>query len=170
MKRKGFTLIEIALAVTLLAIVFAIALPSFIRMMTIGNEASVVEAMRAVVQACESYRMQGLSPNRRAGGQGVPASIAALATANPPYLDGRFRTLRAGQSWRGYRLVYQPTNLRTATVGNLTYNWMDGFTLRANPAVRGMTGQRYFYTDQSGVVRFSFSGPAGPNDPLLEVK
>jgi hypothetical protein len=38
------------------------------------------------------------------------------------------------------------------------------YALNANPLVPGSTGMRYFYTDQTCVIRWNGTAPAGPTD------
>lgn len=159
--RRGFTLIEVAVAVAVLAIIIAIALPKLSQLYLVRNESAVIEGLRTVVQACESWRSQGATV-------GMPPSLAALAAARPPYLDSRFQRAAVGQPLFGYRWVYAVGRARALAVGNVNYVLQDSYTLRADPVQRGMTGRRSFYVDQSGVVRFELNGPAGPASTALE--
>ncbi len=162
--RPGFTLIEMMVAVAVLAVVLAIALPNFLKMWMVGNEGSVVESMRSIGQACESYRMQGTQ-----GGVGeYPFVLRGLTAANPPYLDSRFGAVAAGGVWRGYRWAYQVGPQQSRRVGNKLFQFRDSYTLRADPVWRGVTGQRSFFADQTGVVRFNVAGQAGSNDTPVE--
>ena len=166
MKRPGhgFTLVELAVTATILSVVLAIALPGFLKMRMAANEEAVQEGVRAVVQACGHYRMQGTQ-----GGAGeFPPDLQALTGANPPYLDARFSGLGFGNAWHGYRWTYAPGPQRQQAVGNLRFQFRDTYTLRADPVRRGEDGQRSFYADQTGVIRFNTRGPAGPNDTAVE--
>lgn len=166
MKRfhRGFTLIEVAVTVAILAVVVAIALPSFMMMRMASNEGAVLGGVRAVVQACDSYQMQGTQ-----GGVGeFPLTLRLLTRANPPYLDGRFNGLGFGNAWRDYSWTYVPGPQRQRGVGNLQFQFRDTYTLRVDPVRRGVDGQRSFYVDQTGVIRFNTAGPAGPNDTPVE--
>lgn len=165
MKRLGgFTLVEAVVTVAILAVVVAIALPGFLMMRMASNEGAVLGGVRAVVQACDSYRMQGTQ-----GGVGeFPPGLRALTRAAPPYLDGRFNGLGSGNAWSGYRWTYTPGPQRQQVVGNLPFQFRDTYTLRADPVQRGVDGRRSFYTDQTGVIRFNTAGAAGPNDTPVE--
>jgi hypothetical protein len=57
----------------------------------------------------------------------------------------------------GYSFSYSPGT--TDGGGNV-----DSYTLNASPQIPGQTGVRYFYTDQTGVIRFNFTQAAGPSD------
>ncbi|MBV9437011.1 MAG: pili assembly chaperone, partial [Acidobacteria bacterium] len=56
----------------------------------------------------------------------------------------------------GYYFAYAQTNNGT------------GFTLNGNPAAPGQTGSRYFFADQSRVIRFNPSAAAAPADNPLQ--
>jgi hypothetical protein len=43
-----------------------------------------------------------------------------------------------------------------------------GFSVTGNPATPGQTGNRYFFTDQSGVIRFNPSTGATASDNPLQ--
>lgn len=163
MLRRGFTLVEVTVTIAVLAIILAIALPNLMKMMMVANEEAVVEAMRAVALACDSYQSNT--------GMGYPDTLAQLLGANPPYLDARFAPITRRTPWRGYQWVYVSPQggVAVATVGGvLAYPSRDALTLRADPVQRGVTGQRSFFMDQSGTVRVNTRGVAGPNDPVAD--
>jgi hypothetical protein len=60
----------------------------------------------------------------------------------------------------GYSFGY--TVVSTDSQGNVVE-----YALNAGPLVPGSTGQRYFYTDQTYVIRWNASVPAGPTDPSI---
>ena len=43
-----------------------------------------------------------------------------------------------------------------------------GFTINADPIIPGKTGNRHFYADKSGVIRWSTKGRATRESPVLE--
>ena len=49
----------------------------------------------------------------------------------------------------------------SGTVPNNTY------TANADPILRGQTGQRSFFSDESGVIRYNAGGPATSADPTV---
>lgn len=152
MRKRGFTLVEITVALAVLLVVLAIALPNFMKMYMVANEEAVAEAMRAVLQACEDFQVNTA--------RGFPDSLAQLTNANPPYLSDRFRQVALG-TWQGYQWTYW--NPPGPAVGAA-----DVFILTANPVQRGITGQRGFFADERGEIRFNVYGRASRNDPPLE--
>jgi len=162
-RRRGFTLAELAVVVGIIALVFATALPHFVKMMMVGNEEAAIEAMRAVLQSCEGYQANTQS--------GYPVSLGQLVNARPPYLDARFNLVASRWGLKGYRWFYRgvPSSLTVSTVmGMGTYRTAGSLILTADPVVRGLTGQRSFYADQTGEIRYNTQGPAGPNNEVLE--
>ena len=77
----------------------------------------------------------------------------------------------------GYRFVYVPTPLPNGLRPALTseaakqgceFPGVSGYEMHADPVQRGSTGQRSFYTDQTGVIRFERDAPATTDSPPLE--
>jgi hypothetical protein len=58
----------------------------------------------------------------------------------------------------GYKLTYIQDASSTPSVG---------YTLNADPTVRGSTGHRSFYSDQPGVIRFNLTAVASVADPTI---
>ncbi len=61
----------------------------------------------------------------------------------------------------GYNFTYGPGAANAAGV-------ISTYTLNADPIVPGQTGQRHFYTDQSGVIRYNQTAAAAATDPALQ--
>ena len=70
-----------------------------------------------------------------------------LTSGTPPYLDG---------SW----LLSKKTHMYRLDGDG------DSFTVHADPAELGETGSRYFFSDQSGVVRYNTEESASKDDPV----
>ncbi|HMD32036.1 MAG TPA: hypothetical protein VKG84_09000, partial [Candidatus Acidoferrales bacterium] len=66
----------------------------------------------------------------------------------------------AGGAKSGYTFVYAS--------GAASNGVVPTYTLNANPQVAGQTGQRFFFTDQSGVIRFNVSAGATVSDSPLQ--
>ncbi len=65
----------------------------------------------------------------------------------------------------GVKSGYQYTNNVTATDAN---GDAQAYSVNADPTVRGTTGDRHFYTDQSAVIRYNTTVAAGPTDPPIQ--
>ena len=139
-KQKGFSLIELLIVVAIILIIAAIAIPNLLRSRMAANEASAVGSIRTINTACVTYSSTY--------GTGFPAALANLAPANPATAaaaDLIDQVLAGGQK-SGYAFAY----VAGAAVGGV----VPTYTLNADPISPGTTGQRHFFTDQSGVIRF----------------
>ena len=144
-RQKGFSLIELLIVVAIILIIAAIAIPNLLRSKMAANEASAVGSLRTLNTACVTYAS--------AYGIGFPATLASLgpaASASSTAADLIDSVLVSGTK-SGYTFVYA-----VAGTGNVTYS------INAAPIVVDRTGIRYFYTDQSGVIRFAVGGAATP--------
>lgn len=149
---KGFSLVEVLVVVVVLLIIAAIAIPQYFRARMLVNEAAAVASLRAVTtvqgQYISTYN-QGYAPSLAALGPapgGGPPSAAAADLIDVVLASG----IKSG-----YSFVYSPIDVN----GD---GQPDRFTLNANPVSPGQTGEKHFYVDETNVIRFSTSGPAGP--------
>ncbi len=145
---KGFTLIEIMIVVVIIALLAAIAIPNLLRAHLNANEVAAIAGLRAVRIACESYRAAQSPPD-------YPANLAALgAAANAPGPAYIGPVLETGTK-QGYTFTY-------TQVGN------DAYTCVAAPVTVNVTGERSFFVDQTGVVRFALRAVPTALSPPVE--
>jgi type IV pilus assembly protein PilA len=138
-KQKGFSLIELLIVVAIILIIAAIAIPNLLRSKMTANEASAVGSLRTLNTACVEYSTTY---------GGYPQSIANMGPATPATstsADLIDSVLTTGTK-TGYAFVYTPG--ATDASGNVL-----SYGITANPITRGTTGQRGFFTDQTGVIR-----------------
>lgn len=134
-------------------IIAAIAIPNLLRARIAANEASAVGSLRTINTACVTY---ATSYNT------FPPSLSSLGPSGEPSASaaGLIDTLLANGQKSGYVLTYE--------AGSPEDGLVKTYAARADPLTPGTTGMRHFYTDQSGVIRFSRDGPANDSsDPLL---
>jgi prepilin-type N-terminal cleavage/methylation domain-containing protein len=140
--KKGFTLVEIMIVVAIIALLAAIAIPNLLRARLNANESAAIGALQTVSTASQSYR---------GGNPTYPSNLAALSGSTPPYID----TVIGGGAKQGYNF---------ALTGST-----NSFTSTARPGTFGTTGNRSFYCDESGVIRFTTSNAAATSsDSVLE--
>jgi type IV pilus assembly protein PilA len=148
-KQKGFSLIELLIVVAIILIIAAIAIPNLLRSKMAANEASAVGSIRTLNTASVEYSTSY---------GGYPPSIASLGpiasggTASSGLADLVDSVLASGIK-SGYSFTWS----KGAADANLN---LLNYSLTAQPTSPGTTGQRYFYSDQSGVIRANSAGAA----------
>ena len=149
---NGFSLIELLVVVAVILIIAAIAIPNFISSRMRANEASAVQSLRNIATAQLVYSTMW--------GIGFADSMAKLS-GNGVVVDqnsaGLIDQVLAAGLKSGYVFTFTPGT--TGSTGNV-----ESFSVTADPQVPGSSGTRHFYTDQTAVIRFNPSVPAGPGD------
>jgi type IV pilus assembly protein PilA len=145
---NGFSLIELLIVVAIILILAVIAIPNLLKSRMAANEASAVSSIRTFTSANVTY--SSLCPT-----VGYPATLtdlgpgAGACTGGANIVDpilGVALPVKAG-------FVF--TYSTTSTAGtNVSY------TLNADPSVSGMSGQRHFFCNETGVIRYNLTAPA----------
>lgn len=151
---RGFSLIELLVVVAIILVIAAIAIPNFLRSRMAANEAAAVAGLRNITTAQVVYSTTY--------GIGYSAALANLApTPGNPLVTsstnaGLIDDVLASGKKSGYTFTYNSTDADAD-------GRMDAFTITAVPSNPGTTGQRRFFTDQSGVIRANINGAADVN-------
>jgi len=136
-------------------IITAIAIPNLLRAKMAANEASGVGSLRTLNVAAVTY-------STRYGH--VPAT---LATLGPPALGAPSEnagdlidSVLASGAKSGYLFSYRASDSHNRGI-------YDAYTINADPVTAGSTGQRHFFTDQTGVIRVENNAPANEHSPPI---
>ena len=148
---RGFSLIELLIVVAIILIIAAIAIPNLLRSRMAANEASAVGSLRTINTGLVTFNStyggfpvgNCLDPLKPAAGGGAASKTSA------DLID----SVLATGTKSGY--TFACTGIDADGDGN-----GDTYSIVATPVTTGTTGQRGFFTDQSGVIRANPTGVA----------
>jgi type IV pilus assembly protein PilA len=145
--------------VPFILIIAAIAIPNLLRSKMAANEASAVGSLRTLNTAMVTYATEcpkiGYPKDLRRLGPGLSETDKC---AHADLVDAQLGT--ALPMKYGYHFFYTP---QVDADGLVTR-----YVLAADPVTPGTSGARHFFTDESGVIRYSMRGGADVNSqPLM---
>ena len=138
-RHNGFTLIELMIVIAIIAVIASIAIPNLIEARKGANEAAAIASLRTLHAAEEMYRDQDKDQDGRLN---FAVDLDTLRTTNA-LID---QVLATGTK-QGY--------LYRVVSANEFF-----FEATATPVAPGKSGDRYFYIDDTGVIRFSTTASA----------
>lgn len=151
MALAGLILGYASLSVLPLLLIAAIAIPNLLSARQRANEQSAIYALRAITVAAESYAAE--HPE-----SGYPPSLDELQ----PQLQLDLRDAGMGvREKSGYRFLYNTFDENADGI-------IERYYVTAEPLVPGTTGRRYFYIDQSAILRAETNTEATAESPPID--
>lgn len=128
-----------------------------------ANEASAVGSLRTISTGEAIYAStyaNGFSPDLPTlGGTGGPPTCDHAGLIDPMLATG-MKT--------GYVFSYGPLRPSRIPANGCQAPGFGAYGASADPVNRGATGQRSFFTDETGIMRFDPSGAANASSPPLQ--
>jgi prepilin-type N-terminal cleavage/methylation domain-containing protein len=146
-KEKGFSLIELLIVVAIILIIAAIAIPNLLRSKMAANEASAVASLRTYNTVIIEYQTTYNTMPSTSFSQLGPVASGSVPSASAADLVDSLLGATGNPTKSGYTFTY------TAGSGTPTTQ----YSIVAVPQSTS-TGQRKFFTDQSGVIRQTTDG------------
>jgi type IV pilus assembly protein PilA len=151
--QTGFSFVQLLIVATAILIISAIAIAILLRSKMAGNEAAALGTLRTVNSSCTAYSWKW--------GTGYPVSLSNLGPSKPAtaFAADLVDSSIAGGTKSGYEFTY--------VSGAPAKGKISTYMINATPVAPGQTGEHYFFTDQSGVIRYSSGGPATVSSPPI---
>jgi type IV pilus assembly protein PilA len=146
----GFSIVELLIVVAVILVIAALAIPNMLHSKMAADESAAVAALRTLAGGEVNYvttYSSGFSPTLAA--LGPPASGATATASNADMVD----SVLASGTRGGYQFTYVALYGGGSPVAT-------GYTVNANPSSPGVTGEWFYYLDQSNVIRGNYSSPA----------
>jgi prepilin-type N-terminal cleavage/methylation domain-containing protein len=151
-RQRGFTLIELLIVVTIILIIAAFTIPRITKSQIPAHEASAIASLKAINEAemiySSSHPDAGFTPDlQMLGGTAQGGGEQTIDNA------------LAGGRKSGYTFTYTP--------GEKVNGAIRSYTITGVPDQVGTTGQRRFFSDESGEVHYNADGTADGASPVI---
>jgi hypothetical protein len=131
--------------VPVLLVIVGVAIPNYFRASIVSNEDSALKTLKTIKSAADSYKYNN---------DEYPPSLKELSDSGVKPLDSELASL-------GRKDGYQFSYVRSPG--------QKGYVIHADPLFLN-TGERHFYSDASGVIRYEKDHPANPGSEPLSVE
>jgi type IV pilus assembly protein PilE len=139
--QKGFSLIELLIVVAVIGVVSSIAIPSYVQSRRAAKESAAISNVRTLISAEGAFISS-------VGGYTRYASLSELSAQN--LIESTFVT-NSGVKEQYLFQITQPD----AT----------SYSITATPQTPDASVMRYFYADESGVIRYNKGAAATASSP-----
>jgi type IV pilus assembly protein PilA len=150
---RGFTLIELLIVVTIILIIAAFTIPKITKAQIPAHESSAIKS----IQAIHEGEMMYSSSHPDVGSTADLATLGGTAQGGGEQIIDQ--NLASGRK-SGYTFTY--------TSGEKVNGAIRSYTITAVPDWVGITGQRRFFSDESGEIHYNASGPADETGPVIQ--
>ncbi len=151
-RQRGFTLIELLIVVTIILIIAAFTIPKLTKSTIPAHEASAIASIKAINEAQMIYASS--HPDL-----GFTADLAMLGGTSQSGGEQTIDNPLASGRKSGYTFTYTP--------GEKVNGAIRSYTITAVPDQVGTTGQRRFFSDESGDVHYNADGVADVTSPTI---
>jgi len=139
----------------IILMIAAIAIPNLLRSRLAANEASAIGSLRSINIGEEKYA------TTYAGGFSRDlTSLDGDGNQRSKNSAGLIDSMLAGGTKSGYRFTY-------AAGSDDPKSGITSYTIHADPIKPGSTGESYYFTDQTGIIRQQTGRPADGDSQLL---
>jgi prepilin-type N-terminal cleavage/methylation domain-containing protein len=152
-RERGFTLIELLIVVTIILIIAAFTIPKITKSQIPAHEASAIASIKAINAAQMIYSSS--HPDL-----GFTVDLITLGGTSQSGGEQTIDSNLASGSKSGYTFTYTP--------GEKVNGAIRSYSITAVPDQVGTTGQRRFYSDESGEVHYNAGGPADQTSPVIQ--
>lgn len=156
---SGFTLLDLLVVVGIIAILTAIAVPRYLDFVQRARETAVIAFLRELILAEEAYRIEN----------GVEAYVGDFEELEKTGYIPDTQNVKAPKR-PGKKKGVKPTSSRIqhAYQFDLTASQSAPYTwyVYATPMNKSLS-VRWFYTDETGVIRYAIGTKADPGSPPI---